>query len=266
MNQNLATLPVVERRRHTQSPQQLTTDELSGMFDRWQLDRDPEARELLVARFMPLARKLALRYRGANEPLDDLVQVAGLGLLLAIDRFDAQRGVAFTSFAVPTILGELRRYFRDSGWAVRVPRATQERALQVERALKVLASRDGRDPGPAMLAEYLEWPLEQVLDALEAGAAHHSTSLNTPLHDDESAGGELLDTVGEIEHGYDRVDAELSFAAAIRRLPRQTRQAIALRFNEDLTQAEIGERLGTSQMQVSRLLRSALNDIRESSE
>jgi RNA polymerase sigma-B factor len=245
-------------------PTQLTPDELTALFTRWQHDRDQDARAVLIERFMPLARSLARRYQGANEPIDDLVQVASLALLLAIDRFDTGRELSFATFAVPTILGELRRYFRDSGWSVRVPRAAKERALKVERAVKTIAARDGREPTIPMLAQYLEWPQQDVLVALEAGAAHHSASLNAPAHDDTESPSELIDTVGSDEDGYDRVEAELSLAAACRRLPWQARRAIALRFNEDLTQAEIGERLGTSQMQVSRVLRSALAEIRAS--
>jgi RNA polymerase sigma-B factor len=272
----MTTSPVHRRRttpsNHRHTPQgtihptarQRTDVDVLDLFERWGRDRDAGARDLLVERYMPLARKLASRYRGANEPFDDLVQVASVGLVLAIDRFDPDRGRAFSSFAVPTILGELRRYFRDSGWSVHVPRAAQERALTVERAVKTITASGAGDPTPSLIAEYLEWPLDDVLEAFEAGMAHHSGSLNTPAHDTETPGDELLDTVPSTEEGYDRIDAELSLGAAIHGLPWQARRAIALRFTEDLTQAEIGARLGASQMQISRVLRAALADIRQS--
>jgi len=154
------------------------TADSDELFVRWQRDGDRRAREELVERYMPLARRLARRYLGAREPLDDLVQVASLGLVKAIDRFDAGRGNAFTSFAVPTILGELKRYFRDRGWSVHVPRGAQERALKVEETQRQLITRTGRAPTIHELAAYMELSLEEVLDALEAAAAHHATSLD----------------------------------------------------------------------------------------
>jgi RNA polymerase sigma-B factor len=238
------------------------TDEL---FEGWQQGRDSRARDQLVKRFMPLARKLARRYVGANEPIDDLVQVASLGLVKAIDRFDPKRGLAFTTFAVPTILGELRRYFRDSGWSVHVPRTAQEHALIVDKAIKALGG--GASPAASVetIAEYLEWSVEDVLEALETRAAHHAVSLDAPA--DPSAGDEtastLLDTLSRIDDGYERVEARLALADGMKHLPVMARRIIALRFAEDLTQAEIGQRIGASQMQVSRVLRSALQQIRD---
>src|SRR5438477_5714426 len=144
------------------------------LFVRWQKDGDQRAREELVDRFLPLARKLARRYAGAREPFEDLIQVASLGLVKAIDRFDAHRGTAFSSFAVPTILGELKRYFRDLGWSVHVPRGAQEQALKVEEAQQEMAAKTGRPPSVQELAEYLEMSIDDVLDALETAGAHHS--------------------------------------------------------------------------------------------
>src|SRR5437764_3125519 len=148
------------------------------LFVRWQKDGDQRAREELVDRFLPLARKLARRYAGAREPFEDLMQVASLGLVKAVDRFDAERGTAFSSFAVPTILGELKRYFRDLGWSVHVPRGAQEMALKVEEAQQRLTTRTGRPPSVNELAEFLEMSIEDVLDALETAGAHHSASLD----------------------------------------------------------------------------------------
>ena len=182
----------------------------------------------------------------------------------AIDRFDPGRGLAFSSFAVPTILGELRRYFRDSGWSVHVPRTAQERALAVDKAIKALSSGASPTPSVETIAQYLEWSVEDVLAALEARAGHHAASLDEPV--DRSPGGEpitLLDTFSRIDDGYERVEAQLALADAMRQLPETTRTIIALRFTEELTQAEIGQRVGVSQMQVSRVLRAALKQIRE---
>src|SRR5690348_7613202 len=150
------------------------------LFARWQDQGDQLAREELVQRFLPLARKLARRYSGAREPFDDLLQVASLGLVKAIDRFDSTRGTAFSSFAVPTILGELKRYFRDLGWAVHVPRGAQELALKVQAAEQAISPRLGRTPTADELALYMEVSVEQVIDGLEAAAAHHATSLEEP--------------------------------------------------------------------------------------
>ncbi|HWF56653.1 MAG TPA: SigB/SigF/SigG family RNA polymerase sigma factor [Solirubrobacteraceae bacterium] len=242
----------------------LTHTDSGALFARWQQQQDPRARELLVERFLPLARKLARRYLAANEPIDDLVQVASLGLVKAIDRFDPDRGLAFSTFAVPTILGELRRYFRDSGWSVHVPRAAQENALAVDKAIKALSGGAAPTPAVQTIAEYLEWSIEDVLAALEANAGRHAASLDEPAA--PSLGGEattLLDTFSRIDEGYECVETQLVLADAIRQLPPATRQIIALRFAEDLTQAEIGRRVGASQMQVSRVLRAALQQLRE---
>jgi RNA polymerase sigma-B factor len=245
-------------------PNALTHTDTGELFARWQEHQDPRARELLVERFLPLARKLARRYVGANEPIEDLVQVASMGLVKAIDRFDPDRGLAFSSFAVPTILGELRRYFRDSGWSVHVPRSAQEKALAVDKAIKALSAGASSTPTVETIAQYLEWSVEDVLAALEARAGHHAASLEEPVG--RTADGEtltLLDTFSRIDDGYERVEAQLTLADAMRRLPPAAQKIIALRFAGDLTQAEIGQRVGVSQMQVSRVLRAALKQIRE---
>src|ERR1700684_2324644 len=147
------------------------------LFTRWQRDGDPAAREALVRQYMPLTRGLARRYGRSSEPFEDLLQVASLGLLKALDRYDAERGYPFASFAVPTILGEMRRYFRDSGWAVHVPRGAQERALKVRDAQERLANEHGRAPTVNQLAQYLELDTENVIDALQAIQAYETVSL-----------------------------------------------------------------------------------------
>jgi RNA polymerase sigma-B factor len=165
---------------------------------------------------------------------------------------------------VPTILGELRRYFRDSGWSVHVPRTAQENALAVDGAIRALSAGSAPTPSVQTIAEYLEWSVDDVLEALEALAGHHAASLDAPVDPtgDGNDPSTLLDTFSRIDDGYERVEASLTLADAMRRLPLTARTIIALRFAEDLTQAEIGERVGVSQMQVSRVLRSALKQIR----
>lgn len=233
------------------------------LFARWQKFGDRRARDELVERYMPLARRLARRYLGAREPFEDLVQVASLGLVKAIDRFDAGRGNAFTSFAVPTILGELKRYFRDLGWAVHVPRGAQERALKVEEVQRELTSKTGRAPTITELAEYMELSLEDVLDALEAAGAHHSMSLDTPRDDGESDGGTIADVLGAEDKRFEYIDAGASIAQAAQQLSERERRILALRFIEDRTQTQIAEIEGVSQMQVSRVLRRALATLSE---
>jgi RNA polymerase sigma-B factor len=209
---------------------------------------DARARELLAERYLPLARRLARRYQRSEEPLEDLVQVASLGLLKAIDRFDADRDVAFSSFAVPTILGEVKRHFRDRTWSVRVPRDLQELALRVDRTAAELSLDKRRAPTVAELAETLAVSEEQVLEALRAAGAYHAGSLD--------------DALGEEEHGFERAEERATLAPLLAHVSSRERLVLTLRFGDDLTQAEIGERIGVSQMQVSRLIRQALTRLR----
>jgi RNA polymerase sigma-B factor len=236
---------------------------MDDLFARWQQHGDQAARDDLVERFMPLARSLARRYMGAREPLEDLQQVANLGLLKAIDRFAPEQGNAFSSFAVPTILGELKRYFRDCGWAVHVPRGAQEMALRVEHAQQRLAGASGRSPSVSELAEHLEWSVEQVLEALEAGSAHHSISLDAPSESDGEEHQTLGDSIGSADRQLESVEESVTFAAAARTLGEREQRVLMLRFVEDRTQTEIAAELGVSQMQVSRILRRAVEHLRE---
>ena len=231
------------------------------LFRRWQAHRDQNAREALVRQYLPLARKLARRYRGAREPLDDLEQVASLGLVKAIDRYDSSRGIGFQHFAVPTILGELKRYFRDSGWAVHMPRGIQELALQVAAAERQLAAKTGREPTYNEVAEFLEISVQEVLEAAEASAAHHAVSFDTPHDDGDGEAGTLGDSIGEIDERYDLVALTASIAPAAKRLSERDRRVLALRFVEDRTQSEIADEVGVSQMQVSRILGKALRQL-----
>jgi RNA polymerase sigma-B factor len=237
------------------SLESLGSDEL---FRRWHGRSDAPARDELVRRFLPLARKLARRYAGAREPIDDLIQVASLGLVKAVDRFDPTREIAFSSFAVPTIAGELKRYFRDLGWSVHVPRGAQEMALKVEQARQQMASRSGRSPSVNELAQYLEWSIDDVLDALEAGSAHHSVSLDAPTDDGEGEVGSLAQLLGEDDERLETIEDRVTIATATRKLPTRERKVLYLRFVEDLTQTQIAELIGVSQMQVSRILRRAV--------
>jgi RNA polymerase sigma-B factor len=233
------------------------------LFERWQRDGDPSAREALVCQYMPLARGLARRYGRSSEPFEDLMQVASLGLLKALDRYDAERGHQFASFAVPTILGEMRRYFRDSGWAVHVPRGAQERALKVRDAQARLSNETGRAPTVGHLAEYLELDIEDVLDALQAIQAYDTLSLDAPR---PRADGETIaygDTVGQEDERYELVELDVTVKAVLGQIAPRDRAILRMRYVEDLTQTQIAERVGVSQMQVSRLLRRSLEQLRE---
>jgi RNA polymerase sigma-B factor len=236
------------------------------LFVRWQRSGDRVARDELVQRFLPLARKLARRYSGAREPFDDLMQVASLGLVKAIDRYDLDRGTAFSSFAVPTILGELKRYFRDLGWAVHVPRGAQERAVKVEDAHQRLSARSNRAPTVAQLAEYLEMSIEDVLDALETARAHHASSLDAPYDDGEGESGTMVESFGDLDPSLLSADERLTIGAAARQLPDREREVLALRYVHDMTQTQIAQRIGVSQMQVSRILRRAISQLTEISQ
>lgn len=259
MHMELITAPQKQSLESFSTVGRVNTDEL---FARLREHHDLRARAELVERFLPLARKLARRYAGAREPFDDLLQVASLGLVKSVDRFDPERGTAFSSFAVPTILGELRRYFRDLGWSVHVPRGAQEMALKVEDACQELTAKTGRAPSVTLLAEFTEMSIEDVLDALETAAAHHSVSLDVPHDDGDGASGTLGDTFGEDDEHYALVDASVTIAAAAQNLTARERCVLNLRFVEDRTQTQIADRIGVSQMQVSRILRGALEKLR----
>ncbi len=233
------------------------------LFERWRRHNDRRARDELVERFLPLARKLARRYVPSSEPYEDLVQVASLGLVKAVERFDPDRGFAFTSFAVPTIVGELKRYFRDAGWTLHVDRGAQERARKITDAQQQISARTGRPPTVDELAQFLEMSVEEVLDGLQTAEAYDAISLDAPLAGDEDGTSTRLDAIGDADQRLELVDEQATIFAAARHLPRRERQILYLRFGEDLTQTEIAERVGVSQMQVSRLLRRSLQRLRD---
>jgi RNA polymerase sigma-B factor len=226
---------------------------------RYHREGDLAAREELTERFLPLARDLALRYTYTDEPFDDLLQVASLGLIKAIDRFDPERGTKFTSYAAPTILGELKRYFRDKGWALHVPRDLQERTLAVSHATERLSKRLRRSPKVREVAAELGCGIEEVLEAQEAAASYEAASLDAPTSRDDDEAASLVDLMGDEDSSYELVESREAIASTWKALPEVERQVLELRFMHDLTQREIGERIGYSQMHVSRLLRRALD-------
>jgi RNA polymerase sigma-B factor len=233
-----------------------------ALFARYLDKRDPVDREMLIERFLPLARQLARRYQRPEEPFDDLYQVACLGLVKAIDRFDLEREVAFSSYAVPTILGEIKRYFRDRTWSVRVPRDLQELALRVDRAVGDLSLDLHRQPTVAEIATRVGAEEEDVLEALEASGAYRATSLEAPRGSEDDSGETLGDTLGTDEQGFALAEHRATIARLMRSLSPREREVLRLRFEEDLTQGEIGERIGVSQMQVSRIIRQSLGRLR----
>jgi RNA polymerase sigma-B factor len=235
------------------------------LLTQYHSEGDPAARDALVERFLPLARQLARRYQRGGEPLDDLVQVASLGLLKAIDRFDPERETAFSSFAVPTILGELKRHFRDKGWSVRVPRDLQELAVKVDRIGEQMSRELGRAPTPTEIAETIGSSTEQVLEAREAAAAYRAVSLDRPRDEDEEDSG-LGDSVGIEDPGFGLAEDAATVERLMRVLTDREREVLRLRFEEDLTQSEIGIRVGVSQMHVSRLIRQSVARLREVAE
>jgi RNA polymerase sigma-B factor len=230
---------------------------------RYRAGGDPAAREQLVERFLPLARQLARRYQRGGEQLDDLVQVASLGLLKAIDRFDPARETAFSSFAVPTILGELKRHFRDKGWAVRVPRDLQEMAVRVDRVADDMSRELGRAPTPGEIAERTGASLEQVLEAREASAAYRAVSLDRPRSEEDDDGDSYSDAFGIEDPGFGLAEDSATVDRLMRVLTEREREVLRLRFEEDLTQSEIGQRVGVSQMHVSRLIRQSIARLRD---
>jgi RNA polymerase sigma-B factor len=241
-----------------ESPEQRRlTDE--RLLQRYHSFGDLGAREQLVVRLLPLARQLATRYRNAGESQEDLVQVACVGLLKAIDRYDPERGGGFTRYAVPTMLGELKRHFRDKGWSVHVPRATQELVLKVNEALGALPAKLGRSPRPRDIAQAVGAPVEEVLEAMEAATAYEATSLDAPRPGREDEDDwTYADSLADEEPGYELVEIGETLRGTLDALPERERLILRLRFELDMTQAEIAERVDVSQMHVSRLLRRSL--------
>src|SRR5256714_10470258 len=227
---------------------------------------DGAARSALIQRFLPLARNLARRYLRSSASVDDLMQVASLALVKAVDRFDPDRDVAFSTFAVPTILGELKRHFRDTAWAVHVPRSLSEGALRVGKTERQLANRTGHRPSVAEIAEAMGEELEWVVNVLDASRAHHALSLDATVDTPDGDGETLAGTLGDEDERFDYVEERDAVAGCIGDLSERERTVLELRFGAELTQSEIAERIGVSQMQVSRILRRTLERLRELAE
>jgi RNA polymerase sigma-B factor len=232
-----------------------------ALFARLAEEGTPAARDAIVARFMPLARQLARRYRSADE-LDDLEQVAALGLVKAIGRFDPERGLAFSSFAFPTIVGELKRHLRDHGWAVRTPRDVQDVYIRVERATGELATELGRAPTVAELAERTQSTVERVLEARQAVTARRAVSLDQPRYGSDPDDAAGLEVAVE-DAGFAAAEDSAMLAGLMGHLSERERHVLRLRFDEDLTQTQISEIVGVSQMQVSRMIRGAMAQLQD---
>jgi RNA polymerase sigma-B factor len=221
---------------------------------------DRAARDQALVELMPLVRALASRYAGRGEPLEDLVQVGSVGLIKAVDRFDVDRGVDFSSYAVPTIVGEIRRHFRDKAWAMHVPRRLKELSLRLSRTLDDLTTELGRSPTIAELAEATGVEEEDVVDALDSSNAYTTRSLHAPF--EEGGDDSLADKLGTEETGYAEVEDGALVAAGLDALDEREREIVRLRFFEEMTQSQIAAEIGISQMHVSRLLRRALATMR----
>ena len=240
-------------------------DDTKMLFAELERTGDPTYREELARLHLPLVEYLAKRFKDRGEPLDDLVQVGSVGLLKAIDRFDLERGVEFSTYATPTIVGELKRYFRDKGWAVRVPRRLQELSLRLNKVVAQLTQDLGRSPTIEEIAKLAGVTEEEVLEALESGQAYSTTSLDAPSGDDDDA-PLRVDRMGEVDFRLENLEYFASLAPLIERLPERERTILYLRFFKGMTQSTIAEQVGISQMHVSRLLTRILEFLREGME
>jgi RNA polymerase sigma-B factor len=228
--------------------------------------RDQAARARLVEQYMPLARRMASRYAGVSEPYDDLLQVASLGLLNAVDRFDASRGTPFAGFAKPTILGELKRHFRDKVWTVRVPRSVHDRMAEVEKATEKLTLELRRPPSVEELSADVGIPAAEVLEILEARHNRRPLSLDAPPSGEDPDDSSGAEWVGRPDGNFDLVEDRLAVESVLPSLDAREREVLRLRFVEELPQTEIALRIGCSQMHISRLLRRALDKMRDEAE
>jgi RNA polymerase sigma-B factor len=226
-------------------------------------DGDERARERLVRHYLPFAEALARRYRTAREPHEDLEQVASMGLIKAVDRFDPGRGVPFKGFAAPTILGELKRHFRDRVWTVRVPRSIQEGIADVESATADLAGELQRMPSVREIAARVGKDETDVLEILEANQKRRPTSIDRTLRGDDDDSAPVAELIGDEDRGFEMVEGKLAIEQELPHLDERERRVLALRFADDMTQSQIATEIGCSQMQVSRILRKALDKIRE---
>jgi RNA polymerase sigma-B factor len=244
---------------------QYTREDTKDLFARLQATGDQSYREALARLHLPLVEYLAKRFKDRGEPLDDLIQVGSVGLLKAIDRFDLDRGVEFSTYATPTIVGELKRYFRDKGWAIRVPRRLQELSLRLNKIIAQLTQDLGRSPTIEEIAKMAGVTQDEVLEALESGQAYSTTSLDAPAGDDEDA-PMRMDRIGEEDLRLDNLEYFASLAPLIEQLPEREKMILGLRFFRGKTQSQIAEEVGISQMHVSRLLARILDFLRQGME
>lgn len=233
------------------------------LFRRFKEEGDMDAREKLVMSHLNLVRFIANKFKNRGEPIDDLVQVGYLGLLKAIDRFDPARGLEFTTFATPTIMGEIKRHFRDKGWSVRVPRRLQELSAKVNQATDTLTSQLQRSPTIAEIAEYLDATVDEVLEAMESSSAYSSVSLEAPSGMEDDDAPSVIDRYATEDEELAFADDRIIIEEALASFSPREREVIEMRFLQGMTQIEIAEKLGISQVQVSRLLRRTLKKIQE---
>jgi RNA polymerase sigma-B factor len=232
------------------------------LLRRYHEDGDMSAREQLIARHLPLVRSLARRYSGRGEPLEDIEQVGAIGLIKAIDRFDLEREVSLATYATPNVVGEIKRHFRDKGWAIRVPRSLQELNAKMSSTIDDLTARLARSPSIAEIASALDASAEEVLEAFEVGAAYSTLSLDAgPAGGDDDS--DPMETIGTEDEEFDRSEDRATLGPALAQLPDREREILRMRFEEGLPQTQIAERVGLSQMHVSRLIRRSLASMRE---
>jgi RNA polymerase sigma-B factor len=243
---------------HRSSESALPERDVLKLLESYAKNRDLPSRDALVRQYMPLAHRLARRYVRSSEPAEDLRQVASLGLLKALDRFDPARGPSFSSFAIPTILGELRRYFRDSTWAVHVPRSAQERAQAIEAAGQQLSAEGHAAPTVEQIAAHLQIAAEEVLEGMLAVRAYQADSLDSPCGTGEEEGRTLLEEVGEEDPSYEWLDAGLTVLPGLRTLDDRERRILRMRYVGEMSQSQIAAEIGVSQMQISRIIARSL--------
>ncbi len=218
-------------------------------------------RERLILGLLPIAEHIAVRFSGRGQPREDLIQVARIGLMKAVDRFDPGQGVDFVAYAVPTVMGEVRRFFRDTGWAVHVPRGMQELRARLSRGTTELTQVLGRAPTPSELADHLDMDVDTVREGLLAANSYQTSSLDRPVNDGEGS-APLADVVGELDARFELIEDRHTVVPLLNRLPERERAIVTMRFFDGLTQSQIAERVGLSQMHVSRLLTKILHDLR----
>ena len=246
--------------RRSSSPER-AREEDRDLLRRYHQAGDTGAREQLIQRHLPLVRSLARRYAGRGEALEDIEQVGAIGLIKAIDRFEIEREVSLATYATPNVVGEIKRHFRDKGWAIRVPRALQELNASMSGAIERLTGRLGRSPSIAEIAEELKTTPEDVLEAMEVGSAYSTVSLSTGPNSDEEL--DPMETIGDEDTGFERSEDRAALEPALERLAPREREILRMRFEEGLPQTQIAQRVGLSQMHVSRLIRKSLSIMRE---